>query len=54
VLLSSASVVESATRNSRNARMHSAAQEALQESGIVWTFLRPTNFAANQLQWVPT
>ena len=53
VLLSSASVVEPATRNSRNAQMHSAVEEALQESGIAWTFLRPTTFAANQLQWAP-
>jgi uncharacterized protein YbjT (DUF2867 family) len=53
VLLSSASVVEPATRNSRNAQRHSAVEEALRESGIAWTFLRPTTFAANQLQWAP-
>jgi uncharacterized protein YbjT (DUF2867 family) len=53
VLLSSASVVEAATRNSRNAQMHAAVEQALQESGIAWTFLRPTTFAANQLQWAP-
>jgi uncharacterized protein YbjT (DUF2867 family) len=53
VLLSSASVVEPATKNSRNAQMHSAVEDALQESGIAWTFLRPTTFAANQLQWAP-
>jgi uncharacterized protein YbjT (DUF2867 family) len=53
VLLSSASVVEPATRHSRNAQMHAAVEEALQESGIAWTFLRPTTFAANQLQWAP-
>jgi uncharacterized protein YbjT (DUF2867 family) len=53
VLLSSASVIESATRGSRNAQMHSAVEETLQESGIAWTFLRPTTFAANQLQWAP-
>jgi uncharacterized protein YbjT (DUF2867 family) len=53
VLLSSASVVEAATRQSRNAQMHSAVEAALQESGIAWTFLRPTTFAANQLQWAP-
>jgi uncharacterized protein YbjT (DUF2867 family) len=51
VLLSSASVVESATRRSRNARMHSVVEEALRESGIAWTFLRPTTFAAHTLQW---
>lgn len=53
VLLSSASVVEAATRQSRNAQMHAAVEAALQESGIAWTFLRPTTFAANQLQWAP-
>jgi uncharacterized protein YbjT (DUF2867 family) len=53
VLLSSASVVEAATRQSRNAQMHSAVEAALRESGIAWTFLRPTTFAANQLQWAP-
>jgi uncharacterized protein YbjT (DUF2867 family) len=53
VLLSSASVLEAATRNSRNAQMHSVVEEALRESGITWTFLRPTTFAANQLQWAP-
>ncbi|MFI0797240.1 SDR family oxidoreductase [Micromonospora rubida] len=53
VLLSSASVVEPATRHSRSAQMHAVVEEALQESGIAWTFLRPTTFASRQLRWAP-
>ncbi|MFX0579400.1 SDR family oxidoreductase [Nocardia nepalensis] len=51
VLLSSASVMEPSMQQSRSARMHSAVEEALQESGIAWTFLRPTTFATKQLSW---
>ncbi|MBH0779668.1 SDR family oxidoreductase [Nocardia bovistercoris] len=51
VLLSSASVVEPVMQKSRSARMHSVVEEALRESGIGWTFLRPTTFATKQLSW---
>ncbi|MFF3870064.1 SDR family oxidoreductase [Micromonospora sp. NPDC001898] len=53
VLLSSAAVVEPATRHSQSAQMHAGVEEALQESGIAWTFLRPTTFASRQLRWAP-
>lgn len=53
VFLSSASVIEEATKHSRNAKMHSVVEDALRESGIAWTFLRPTTFAAKQLRWAP-
>ena len=45
VLLSSASVVDPATRYSLSSKRHAAVEEALRESGIAWTFLRPTTFA---------
>ena len=51
VLLSSASVVEPTMQHTRNARMHAVVEEALQESGIAWTFLRPTTFATKTLSW---
>jgi uncharacterized protein YbjT (DUF2867 family) len=53
VLLSSAAVIEAATRDTRNAKMHAVVEEALEESGIAWTFLRPTTFASKQLVWGP-
>ncbi|WP_405097696.1 SDR family oxidoreductase [Micromonospora sp. NBC_01412] len=51
VFLSSAAVVEPAMKHSRSAKEHSAVEEALQESGIAWTFLRPTTFATKQLSF---
>jgi uncharacterized protein YbjT (DUF2867 family) len=33
--------------------MHAAAEDGLRDSGIAWTFLRPTTFATNQFQWAP-
>ncbi|MFX0579434.1 NAD(P)H-binding protein [Nocardia nepalensis] len=53
VLLSSCAVVDPAARHSRAAQMHSVVEEALQESAIAWTFLRPTTFSATKLRWVP-
>jgi uncharacterized protein YbjT (DUF2867 family) len=53
VLLSSAAVIEDATKNTRNAKMHAVVEEALRESGIAWTFLRPNTFASKQLRWGP-
>jgi uncharacterized protein YbjT (DUF2867 family) len=50
VLLSSASVVDPATRHSLSSRRHAAVEEALRESGIAWTFLRPTTFAGQNLR----
>jgi len=51
VLLSSASVVNPAMRSSFVAQLHSTVEDALRESGIAWTFLRPTTFATNMLRW---
>jgi uncharacterized protein YbjT (DUF2867 family) len=33
------------------ARAHGEAEQAVRESGIPWTFLRPGGFAANRLMW---
>ncbi|MCR6483053.1 NAD(P)H-binding protein [Amycolatopsis sp. OK19-0408] len=53
VLLSSASVVEPLMRQTRNATTHSTVEDALKESGIAWTFLRPTTFSSKQLNFAP-
>ncbi|MFF5077623.1 NAD(P)H-binding protein [Actinoplanes sp. NPDC000266] len=50
VLLSSASVVDPATRHSVSSSRHAAVEGALRESGIAWTFLRPTTFAGLNLR----
>jgi (4-alkanoyl-5-oxo-2,5-dihydrofuran-3-yl)methyl phosphate reductase len=34
--------------------MHRASEEAIRDSGIEWTFLRPTAFMSNALNWAPT
>jgi (4-alkanoyl-5-oxo-2,5-dihydrofuran-3-yl)methyl phosphate reductase len=33
--------------------MHRAGEEAIRDSGIGWTFLRPTAFMSNALNWAP-
>lgn len=33
------------------AARHAAFEEAIQRSGLLWTFLRPNEFAGNALQW---
>lgn len=33
--------------------LHRAGEEAVRESGIAWTFLRPTAFMSNALNWAP-
>jgi (4-alkanoyl-5-oxo-2,5-dihydrofuran-3-yl)methyl phosphate reductase len=33
--------------------MHRAGEQAIRESGIGWTFLRPTAFTSNALNWAP-
>jgi uncharacterized protein YbjT (DUF2867 family) len=33
------------------ARWHRAAEDAIEQSGLSWTFVRPGAFAANSLQW---
>ncbi|WP_089157673.1 SDR family oxidoreductase [Micromonospora sp. NBS 11-29] len=52
VLLSSASVVDPATRHSVSSKRHATVEEALRESGMAWTFLRPTTFANQYLRCV--
>ena len=33
---------------------HHAAELAIEDTGIPWSFLRPTNFATNSLAWAPS
>ena len=33
--------------------LHRAGEEAIRDSGIAWTFLRPTGFMSNALNWAP-
>jgi (4-alkanoyl-5-oxo-2,5-dihydrofuran-3-yl)methyl phosphate reductase len=35
-------------------RWHRAGEDAVRESGVPWTFLRPTGFMSNALQWAAT
>ncbi|MBH0781868.1 NAD(P)H-binding protein [Nocardia bovistercoris] len=51
VLLSSCAVVEPVAQRTRAAQIHSAVEQAVRESGIAWTFLRPTTFATTRLHW---
>ncbi|OXM46802.1 NAD(P)H-binding protein [Amycolatopsis alba] len=51
-LLSSRSVVGGHPDNAV-AGMHMAAEAAVRESKLAWTFLRPSGFMSNTLQWVP-
>ncbi|MFJ3921923.1 NAD(P)H-binding protein [Streptomyces sp. NPDC090022] len=36
------------------ARQHTAVEHMLEESGMAWTILRPTQFASNALMWADT
>nr|WP_203589871.1 NAD(P)H-binding protein [Streptomyces sp. SID13031] len=51
VLLSSSSVVGTDTDNAI-AQYHGAAETAVRESGLEWTFLRPNSFMSNTLRWL--
>lgn len=51
VLLSSSSVVGTDTGNAI-AQYHGAAEDAVRESGLEWTFLRPNSFMSNTLRWL--
>jgi uncharacterized protein YbjT (DUF2867 family) len=35
------------------ARYHILSEAAVRESGVPWTFLQPSSFMPNTLQWVP-
>jgi uncharacterized protein YbjT (DUF2867 family) len=52
VLLSSQSAADSDERNAV-ARYHILSERAVRESGIEWTFLRPSSFMSNALKWAP-
>jgi uncharacterized protein YbjT (DUF2867 family) len=51
VLLSSAAVGMAEARGDLLADMHGVVEEAIRASGIPWTFLRATGFAANAILW---
>jgi uncharacterized protein YbjT (DUF2867 family) len=51
VLLSSSSVVGTETGNAI-AAYHLATEQAVQASGLEWTFLRPNTFMSNTLRWL--
>ncbi len=51
-LLSSRSVIGGHEDNAV-AGMHMAAEAAVRASELIWTFLRPSGFMSNALQWVP-
>jgi uncharacterized protein YbjT (DUF2867 family) len=52
VLLSSQSAADSDERNAV-ARYHIRSERDVRESGLVWTFLRPSSFMSNALRWLP-
>ena len=51
VFLSSASLVEPGAADDPIAQHHRAVEQALERSGLAWTFVRPGAFATNALQW---
>jgi uncharacterized protein YbjT (DUF2867 family) len=51
LLLSSAAVVNADAGHNPIARQHRAAELAIEQSGIDWTFVRPGMFAANTRWW---
>jgi len=51
VLLSSSSVVAPGAPDDPIARRHREVEQALERSGLAWTFVRPGAFATNALGW---
>ena len=51
VLLSSMSVLVSAPEANPISNMHLGVERAVESSGLDWTFVRPTAFAANTFAW---
>jgi len=51
VLLSSSAVTGTSTANAI-AEYHLAAEAAVRDSGLEWTFLRPNTFMSNTLRWL--
>ncbi|GII95043.1 NAD(P)H-binding protein [Sinosporangium siamense] len=54
VLLSSLAASMPDPQSNPIAMMHLVVEQALEHSGLDWTFVRPGAFAANTLQWAPS
>ncbi|GAA1613690.1 NAD(P)H-binding protein [Kribbella sancticallisti] len=52
ITLLSSSSVDSADTENAIARYHLAAESAVRDSGLAWTFLRPNTFMSNTLRWL--
>ncbi|RHW23761.1 nucleoside-diphosphate sugar epimerase [Nocardioides immobilis] len=52
-VLLSAAAAEHRTHDNALTSYHLRAEEAVAESGLNWTFLRPQSFCSNALRWVP-
>ncbi|MGW1339687.1 NAD(P)H-binding protein [Kribbella sp. NPDC002412] len=52
VVLLSSSSLDSADTSNAIAAYHHAAEEAVEASGLEWTFLRPNSFMSNTLRWL--
>jgi uncharacterized protein YbjT (DUF2867 family) len=53
VVLQSSSAVPGGDMSNAVARYHILSEAAVRESGLAWTFLQPSSFMSNTLQWVP-
>jgi len=53
VVLLSSSAAPSGDTSNAVARYHIDSERAVREAGLVWTFLQPSSFMTNTLQWAP-
>jgi uncharacterized protein YbjT (DUF2867 family) len=53
VVLLSSSAAPSGDLSNAVARYHLVSEQAVRESGVAWTFLRPNSFMTNTFQWLP-
>jgi len=53
VVLLSSSAAPGGDLTNAVARYHILSEQAVRESGLAWTFLRPNSFMTNTLQWLP-
>jgi uncharacterized protein YbjT (DUF2867 family) len=53
VALLSSSAAPTGNMSNAVARYHLLSEQAVRESGLGWTFLRPNSFMTNTLQWIP-
>jgi uncharacterized protein YbjT (DUF2867 family) len=53
VVLLSSSAAPSEDLTNAVARYHILSERAVRDSGLRWTFLRPSSFMTNSLQWLP-